>query len=66
MYMKKKYEITPEIWGPMAWNFLHNLPNCISSKMKTESKEKYINFIYNLEYLIPCKTCIKHYREFIS
>ena len=49
----------------MAWNFLHNLPNSMSSKMKTAQKEKYINFIYNLEYLIPCKTCIKHYREFI-
>lgn len=63
--MKKEYKITPKIWGPMAWNFLHNLPNCISGKMKTELKEKYINFIYNYEYFIPCKVCIKHYREFI-
>ena len=65
MYMKKEYKITPSIWGPMAWNFLHNLPNCIISKMKTELKEKYIKFIYNYEHLIPCKICTKHYREFI-
>lgn len=64
--MKKEYKITPKIWGPMAWNFLHNLPNCISGKMKKELKEKYINFIYNYEIFIPCKVCVRHYRDFIN
>lgn len=64
--MKKEYKITPSIWGPMAWNFLHNLPNGISRNMTIRSKEIYINFINNYEYLTPCKVCIRHYREFIK
>jgi hypothetical protein len=63
--MKKEYKVTPKIWGPMAWNFLHNLPEYISTELDNNLKEKYINFLYNYENFLPCKICIKHYREFI-
>lgn len=64
--VKKEYKITPKFWGPMAWNFLHNIANNFPDNPNHELKETYINFMYNYEYLIPCDICIRHYRDFIK
>jgi hypothetical protein len=63
---KKEYKITPKIWGPMAWNLLHNIADHFPDELSHKLKEIYINFIYNFEYFLPCDICIRHYRDYIN
>ena len=60
--------ISPKIWGPAGWVFLHsiaaNLPNRpnkpeSSKEMQTYKKRIYAhwNFINSLKYVLPCGDC---------
>ena len=45
------------VWGPSLWHYLHimsfNYPNNPTNQQKT----KYMEFIKNLQYTLPCKYC---------
>lgn len=45
--------IDPTYWGKSGWIFL----NCIALTYKPEHKDKYKNFIEQLPYILPCRTC---------
>lgn len=45
--------IDPEYWGKSGWIFL----NSIALTYKQEYKEKYRQFILQLPWILPCKSC---------
>lgn len=54
----------PNIWGPNAWNFFHNItleyPNVPSDK----DKEAMYNFFNNVGLVLPCDKCkINYYKH---
>jgi hypothetical protein len=45
--------IDPTYWGKSGWIFL----NSIALTYKPEYRENYKNFILQLQYILPCRTC---------
>jgi hypothetical protein len=65
---KKKYTFTKKdynvgdgmlvsVWGPAAWHFLHTISFNYPVKPTLKDKKHYKDFIYNLQYVLPCKYC---------
>lgn len=50
--------IDPEYWGKSGWIFL----NSIALTYKPEYKEQYRQFILQLPFVLPCKTCGENLR----
>lgn len=50
-----------KIWGPCAWFFLHSITFNYPLNPTAEDKQNYLNFFYNLQYILPCKTCRINY-----
>jgi hypothetical protein len=45
------------VWGPPLWHFLHTMSFNYPVYPTCEDKKHYKDFIYNLTYVMPCKTC---------
>ena len=45
------------IWGPNMWHYLHTLSFNYPIKPTIENKKYYKQFIFNLQYTLPCKYC---------
>jgi hypothetical protein len=45
------------IWGPPLWHSLHTISFNYPVKPKKLDKTKYIEFIKQLQYVLPCKYC---------
>lgn len=56
-----KQTITPEIWGPHGWKFLHYLSFGYPENPTTEEKNNYKTFFISLQHVLPCSICSKHY-----
>jgi len=54
--------IDPKYWGRCGWIFL----NSIALTYDEALKEKYKQFIFSLQYVLPCKKCGYHLRESIN
>jgi hypothetical protein len=62
--------VSPEEWGPGAWDLLHGL----GEKVGNQSKQIMINdernelklTLRHLWALLPCKTCQNHYKEWFK
>jgi hypothetical protein len=56
-----------EVWGPMAWNFLHcitfNYPEKVTDKVIKDQTKQFFN---SVGYVLPCKTCGDDFRDIIS
>ena len=44
-------------WGPAQWHFLHMMSFNYPVNPTREDKKHYMNYIYNLRYILPCKHC---------
>ena len=55
--------ITPDIWGPHGWKFLHYLSFGYPMDPTTEQKNQYKTFFLSLQHVLPCSICSKHYSE---
>ena len=53
--------IDPEYWGKSGWIFL----NSIALTYEPIHKEKYRQFILQLPFILPCKTCGKNLKKSI-
>jgi len=57
-------------WGPIIWKILHGLTLKYGKLMSpTYAKEQimfWINYIHETEYILPCKECKAHYKEYLS
>jgi len=45
------------VWGPSIWHFLHTISFNYPVDPSEEDKRHYMEFIKNLEYILPCKFC---------
>lgn len=63
--MKKEIIITPKIWGPYLWNFLHYLSYNLFDNLDFNQKKQIFLFFISLEYIIPCKICKTHYKIYL-
>ena len=60
-YNKKDYNseqgMLTSVWGPSLWHFLHVMSFNYPVKPSKIQKKHYKEFIYNLQYILPCKYC---------
>lgn len=62
LFMTKQI-ITPEIWGPHGWKFMHYLSFGYPDNPTTEDKNHYKTFFLSLQHVLPCSICAKHYSD---
>lgn len=46
-----------KIWGPIAWTFLHTISFNYPINPTHEDKQNYMNYVLNLQHVLPCKYC---------
>ena len=59
-------EIIPKEWGPSAWKFIHYVALKYPKNPTEEDKKQYFVFFYNLQFILPCERCAKHYKDNIA
>lgn len=55
--------ITPEVWGPHGWKFIHYVTLGYPENPTQAQKEKYKAFLVLLKDVLPCSLCANHYGE---
>ena len=45
------------VWGPAQWHFLHTMSFNYPVKPTLEDKKHYMDYVKNLQYVLPCKYC---------
>lgn len=45
------------IWGPPLWHVLHTMSFNYPVEPTSEQKHQYMNFVRQLEFVLPCKYC---------
>jgi hypothetical protein len=59
--------VSPEEWGPGAWELLHGLAEKVGNQktgiMINDERNELKLTLRHLWALLPCKTCQKHYKE---
>ena len=53
--------ISPSLWGPGAWTFIHFLALAYPENPSQEEKKNYKDFLTNLQNVLPCDRCSEHY-----
>tara|TARA_B100000963_G_C22629305_1_gene674047 strand:- start:169 stop:591 length:423 start_codon:yes stop_codon:yes gene_type:complete len=53
--------ISPPLWGPGAWTFLHYIALAYPENPSKKDKENYKHFFMNLQNVLPCQKCSEHY-----
>ncbi len=56
-------QITPSIWGPHGWKFMHFIAMAYPLEPTDIEKENYKNFFTSLGDVLPCKMCSEHYKK---
>lgn len=51
----------PNIWGPIFWNFLHNVITLFPDNPTVQDKDNFIVFMGAFKNLLPCKECRDHF-----
>ena len=59
-------KMSPSIWGPKAWDFLHTLSFAYPDNPSEKEKESMFNFFNSLPDVLPCKMCAEHCRKNLS
>lgn len=54
--------ITPEIWGPYGWKFIHMVALAYPLNPTEEDKLNYYNFFKSISNILPCHLCSDHYK----
>jgi len=55
--------ITPEIWGPYGWKFIHMVALAYPVKPTEEEKLYYYSFFMSISNILPCSLCRDHYKK---
>jgi hypothetical protein len=62
--------VSPEEWGPGAWELLHGLAEKVGNQTNllviNDERNELKLTLRHLWALLPCKTCQKHYREWVQ
>jgi hypothetical protein len=61
VFTKKDYNsgdgMLTSVWGPAVWHSLHTISFNYPVNPSSEDKKHYMDFIINLQYVLPCKYC---------
>ena len=61
VFSEKNYKtndgMQTSIWGPPMWHILHTISFNYPVKPTKEDQENYYNFFFNIQYVLPCKSC---------
>jgi hypothetical protein len=61
VFVKKDFKsgdgMLTSVWGPALWHFLHTMSFNYPIQPTLEDKQKYKNFVIQLQYILPCKYC---------
>jgi hypothetical protein len=49
------------VWGPSMWHFLHTMSFNYPVEPTSIQKKKYMQFVFNLKYILPCGKCRKNF-----
>lgn len=55
--------ITPNVWGPSAWTFIHLMVLSEKESFETDRLAFYNQFFTLLTHLLPCEKCRVHLKE---
>ena len=55
--------ITPDIWGPHGWKFLHYITVGYPDHPSVQDKDNYKRFFYSLANVLPCTKCSQHFKQ---
>ncbi len=62
--------VSPEEWGPNAWELLHGISEKIGNQSKTiminDERNELKLTLRHFWALLPCQKCQKHYKEWIQ
>jgi len=62
--------VSPEEWGPGAWELLHGLAEKVGNQktgiMINDERNELKLTLRHLWALLPCKTCQNHYKEWLQ
>lgn len=51
------------VWGPSTWHLLHTMSFNYPVKPTCDDKQKYMNFILNLQNVLPCGKCRENLKK---
>lgn len=55
--------MNPDIWGPHFWNVLNSIALTYPENPDVQEQQHVINFITNLQHILPCEKCREHFKE---
>ncbi len=58
--------ITPEVWGPHGWKFIHYVTLNYPDKPTNDDKQRYKAFLLLLKYVLPCNLCSENYAKHLQ
>ncbi len=58
--------ISPTIWGPHGWKFLHYVTFSYPENPTNEDKENYKFFFNSVGTILPCFTCRENYKNHLK
>ena len=67
IYTKKHYEskdgMLTTVWGSSTWHMLHTMSFNYPNTPTCDEKRKYRDFVYSLQYVLPCGKCRKNLKK---
>ena len=61
-----QYNFDPKIWSPSFWYILHLITFGYPDEPSYIDQRGYHDFFVNLQHVIPCLKCKKHYSQYIQ
>ena len=58
--------ITPDIWGPHGWKFMHYVALAYPAKPTSEQKNEYKIFFESIQNILPCGMCSYNYKKHLK
>ena len=55
--------LKPNIWGPHGWKFMHYVSLGYPENPTIDNKNRYKNFYYSLQDILPCEKCRENYKN---
>lgn len=62
---EEKQGISPLVWGPQLWNFLHMVSSTYPNHPTDVEKRQYFTFLLALGNVLPCPNCRNHYKKML-
>ena len=58
--------ITPDIWGPHGWKFMHYVALAYPVKPTADQKTQYKTFFESIQNILPCGMCSYNYKTHLK